>query len=154
MKQKMIKARKAKLKDSKVIFKWRNDELSQKMSYDTNSVPWDEHSAWYASSLESNDRLIFLCEHGSKKIAIVRFEVNSIRALVSINLSPEMRGKGFSKQCLSESIKHFKNEFPQVVALDAKIKPENIASQMTFKSIGFVIVCDDPSSLYFEYLIR
>jgi RimJ/RimL family protein N-acetyltransferase len=64
-----------------------------------------------------------------------------------------MRGKRISKQCLSESIENFKNEFPQVVALDAEIKPENIASQRVFKSVGFVNVRDDVSTLYFEYLI-
>ena len=151
----MIKTRKAELRDSKVIFDWRNDELTQKMSYTLGIVQWEGHSAWFASSLKNKNRLLLLCynKKDSKKIAIVRFDVDSTRAMVSINLSPEMRGKGFSKKCLSESIKNFKNEFPQVGALDAKIKPENIASQRLFKSIGFVNVRDESDTLYFEYLI-
>jgi|TARA_B110000090_G_C13360838_1_gene438342 UDP-2,4-diacetamido-2,4,6-trideoxy-beta-L-altropyranose hydrolase len=151
----MINTRVAIITDSKDIFEWRNDELTRKMSHTTDIVEWEGHSAWFASSLESKNRLLLLCENenGSKKIAVVRFDVSSTRALVSINLSPEMRGKGISKQCLSESIENFKNEFPQVVALDAEIKPENIASQRVFKSVGFVNVRDDVSTLYFEYLI-
>ena len=151
----MIKTRKAEFKDSKIIFEWRNDELTRKMSHTTDIVDWDGHSAWFASSLENKNRLLLLCENknDSKKIAVVRFDVNSMRALMSINLSPDIRGKGISKQCLSESIENFKNEFPQVVALDAEIKLENIASQRVFKSIGFVNVRDDTNTLYFEYLI-
>ncbi|MDA9020786.1 GNAT family N-acetyltransferase [Gammaproteobacteria bacterium] len=151
----MIKTRKAEFKDSKIIFEWRNDELTRKMSHTTDIVDWDRHSAWFASSLENKNRLLLLCENknDSKKIAVVRFDVNSMRALMSINLSPDIRGKGISKQCLSESIENFKNEFPQVVALDAEIKLENIASQRVFKSIGFVNVRDDTNTLYFEYLI-
>ena len=151
----MIKTRKAEFKDSKIIFEWRNDELTRQMSHTTDIVDWDGHSAWFASSLENKNRLLLLCENKNdlKKIAVVRFDVNSMRALMSINLSPDMRGKGISKQCLSESIENFKNEFPQVVALDAEIKPENIASQRVFKSIGFVNVRDDINTLYFEYLI-
>ena len=151
----MIKTRKAEFKDSKIIFEWRNDELTRQMSHTTDIVDWDGHSAWFASSLENKNRLLLLCENKNdlKKIAVVRFDVNSMRALMSINLSPDMRGKGISKQCLSESIENFKNEFPQVVALDAEIKLENIASQRVFKSIGFVNVRDDINTLYFEYLI-
>jgi RimJ/RimL family protein N-acetyltransferase len=151
----MINIRVASIKDSKDIFDWRNDELTRKMSQTTDIVEWEGHSAWFASSLENKNRLILLCEsiNDSKKIAVVRFDVNSRRALVAINLSPEMRGKGISKQCLRLSIENFKNEYPHVDALDAEIKPENIASQRVFKSIGFVNIRDDLNTLYFEYLM-
>jgi len=151
----MINTRVALITDSKDIFEWRNDELTRKMSHTSDIVEWEGHSAWFESSLENKNRLILLCEsiNESKKLAVVCFDINSRRALVSINLSPEMRGKGISKKCLSKSIESFKNGFPQVVALDAEIKLENIASQRVFKSIGFVNVRDDFSTLYFEYLI-
>ena len=151
----MIKTRKAEFKDSKIIFEWRNDELTRTMSHTKDIVDWEGHSAWFASSLENKNRLLLLCENKneSKKMAVVRFDVNSTRALVSINLAPDMRGKGISKQCLSGSIESFKNEFPQVTALDAEIKLENIASQRLFKSIGFVNIREDVDTLYFEYFI-
>jgi len=151
----MINARAATITDSKDIFEWRNDELTRKMSHTTDILEWEVHSVWFASTLKNKNRLLLLCEdmNDSKKIAVVRFDINSRRALVAINLSPEMRGEGVSKQCLNESIKNFKNVFPQVVVLDAEIKLENIVSQRVFKSVGFVNVRDDVNTLYFEYLI-
>jgi len=151
----MIKTRKAELSDSRIIFEWRNDEFTRKMSHVTGTVQWEVHSAWYTSSLENKNRLLLLCESqsDSKKVAIVRFDINFSRALVSINLSPEIRGKGVAKQCLSESITYFKYEFPRVNALDAEIKPENIASQRLFKSVGFVRVRKEVNTLYYEYFI-
>ncbi|MDB4008847.1 GNAT family N-acetyltransferase [Amylibacter sp.] len=151
----MINTRAATITDSKDIFEWRNDELTRKMSHTTDILEWEGHSAWFASSLKNKNRLLLLCEdiNDSKKIAVVRFDINSLRALVAINLSPEMRGEGISKQCLSESIEKFKNVFPQVVALDAEIKLENIASQKVFKSVGFLNVRYDVTTMYFEYLI-
>jgi len=151
----MIKTRVATIMDSKDIFEWRNDKLTRTMSHTTDIVDWEGHSAWFASSLENKNRLLLLCENknDSKKMAVVHFDVNYTRALVSINLAPDMRGKGISKQCLSGSIESFKNEFPQVTALAAEIKLENIASQRLFKSIGFVNVRDDVNTLYFEYFI-
>ena len=152
----MINTRAATITDSRDIFEWRNDELTRKMSHTTDILKWEWHSAWFASSLKNKNRLLLLCEdiNDSKKIAVVRFDINYKRALVAINLSPEMRGKGISKQCLSKSIENFKNIFPQVVALDAEIRLENIASQRVFKSVGFMNVRDDVTTLYFEYLIK
>lgn len=151
----MIKARKAELSDSKTIFKFLNDQLTRAMSHNTAIVDWEGHSNWFASSLENKNRLLLLCEDKNdlKKIAVVRFDVDSSRAIVSINLAPDMRGKGISKQCLREAITSFKNDFSQVNALDAEIKLRNIASQKLFESVGFVNVRDDVNTLFYEYSI-
>ena len=151
----MIKVRKAELSDSKTIFEWRNDELTIEMSHTTDIVDWEGHSNWFASSLENENRRLLLCvdKNDLKKIAVVRFDVESSRALVSINLAPNMRGKGLSKQCLREALTSFKNEFPQVIALDAEIKLRNIASQRLFESVGFFNVRDDANTLFYELSI-
>ena len=151
----MIETRKAEFKDSKTIFEWRNDHLTRAISHTTNIVDWEGHSAWFASSLENKNRLLLLCENknDSKKIAVVRFDVSHPRALVSINLAPDMRGKGISKQCLRGSIVIFKSEFPQVTTLDAEIKLKNIASQRLFESVGFFNVGNDVNTLFYEYFI-
>ncbi len=148
----MIKTRKAELKDSKTIFEWRNDQLTRAMSHTIGIVDWEGHSTWFASSLDNKNRLLLICEdiNDSKKIAVVRFDVNSPRALVSINLAPDMRGKGISEQCLRGSIASFKSEFPQITALDAEVKLINIASQRLFEDVGFLNVRDDMTTLFYE----
>ena len=151
----MIKVRKAELSDSKTIFEWRNDKLTREMSHTTDIVDWEGHSNWFASSLENENRRLLLCvdKNDLKKIAVVRFDVDSSRALVSINLAPDMRGKGISKQCLCEAITSFKHDFTQVNVLDAEIKLKNIASQRLFESVGFLNVRDDVNTLFYEYSI-
>jgi L-amino acid N-acyltransferase YncA len=151
----MIKTRKAELSDSKIIFEWRNDQLTRAMSHSTDNVDWEGHNNWFASSLKNKHRLLLLCEdeNNFNKIAVVRFDVESSRALVSINLAPNMRDKGLSKQCLHEAITSFRNEFPQVIALDAEIKLRNIASQRLFESVGFINVRDDANTLFYELSI-
>jgi len=151
----MIKTRKAKLSDSKTIFEWRNHQLTREMSHTTDIVNWERHKNWFTLSLENKNRLLLLCEdkNNFEKIAVVRFDVDSSRALVSINLAPEMRDKGISKHCLREAIASFKNEFPQVTTLDAEIKLRNIASQRLFESVGFFNVRDDDNTLFYELSI-
>jgi RimJ/RimL family protein N-acetyltransferase len=152
----MIKTRKAKSSDSKIIYDWRNDELAREMSHTTNFVEWKEHIPWFASSLEKQNMFLLLCETENPvvKVAVVRFDIESTRALVSINLSPKMRGKGLSKPCLRAAIHHFSTEYPEVVALDAEIKLENSASQRAFESVGFLRVQDNTDILHYEYPLR
>ena len=96
---KVPKTRKANESDSKDIFDWRNDKLVRQMSHTTDLVEWDGHSAWFAASLTNPNRLLVMCEddNTNEKVAIVRFDVENERALISINLAPKMRGKAMKQ---------------------------------------------------------
>ncbi len=148
----MPNIRKANEDDSKDIFDWRNNELTRKMSHTTDLVAWDEHRDWFASSLTNPDRLLVMCEDAklNKKIAIVRFDVKDERALISINLSPKMRGKGKAKECLRDAISFFRTLYSHVRFIDAEIKFVNIASQQSFLGAGFVFIREDSGVLFYE----
>ena len=148
----MINTRKATLNDSRVIFTWRNDELTRRMSHQKELICWEEHNNWFKSALEDDCKLLLLCEYGNvpRKIALVMFKVNSTGALVSINLSPEMRGKGLSKQCLGASVATFRNVFPKISSFAAEIKRDNVASQKIFSANGFVCLREENKNLYYE----
>ena len=151
----MPNIRKANENDSRDIFEWRNDELTRQMSHTTDLVEWDGHSAWFAASVANTKRLLVICEDEStdEKVAIVRFDIEDERALISINLSPKMRGKGKAKGCLKDAISFFKKYFSNVRFIDAEIKTINIPSQQSFMGVGFVLVKNDADVLYYEYAI-
>jgi len=135
----MITIRKAKIEDCKDVFDWRSDHVTVKMSHSKEAPKWDQHKLWFQKAILNKNILMFICEDSiqDNKIGVVRFDVNSIDALVSINLSPNMRGKGKSKLCLDASITKFKTLFPKVKKINAEIKKENILSENLFKSAGF-----------------
>ena len=135
----MLVVRKVNDGDSIDIFDWRNDALTRQMSHKTDYVEWDRHSNWFSTSLTNENRLLIMCEKKDtlEKIAIVRFDVDEGRALVSINLNPNQRGKGLAKVCLVNSINYFLKYFSDTKKIVAEIKEDNIASQKTFLGIGF-----------------
>lgn len=151
----MPNIRKANENDSRDIFDWRNDELTRQLSHTYDLVEWDGHSAWFAASLANTKRLLVICEDEStdEKVAIVRFDIEDERALISINLSPKMRGKRKAKGCLSDAISFFKEYFSDVRFIDAEIKTINIPSQQSFMGVGFVLVKKDADVLYYEYAV-
>jgi RimJ/RimL family protein N-acetyltransferase len=151
----MLVVRKANDGDSKDIFDWRNDALTRQMSHNTDYIEWNEHSNWFSSSLTSENRLLIMCEKKDtlEKIAIVRFDVDEGRALVSINLNPNKRGKGLAKVCLTNSIDYFSKYFSDINKLVAEIKKENITSEKTFLGIGFEKYNVESEVCFYEKLL-
>lgn len=147
--------RKANDDDSRDIFDWQNDELTRQMSHTSDFVDWNVHSSWFAASLTNKNKLILMCveESTNKKVAVVRFDVEGNRALISINLSPKMRGKRKAKGCLSNAILFFQKSYSDVRFIDAEIKSINIASQKSFIGVGFVLKRKNADVLYYEYAL-
>ena len=73
--------------------------------------------------------------------------------IISINLSPHMRGKGLAKKCLSSAIDYFKTSFAKVSFIDAEIKSQNIASKAVFAGVGFVLEKESDNVLYYTYSV-
>ncbi len=151
----LIAARKADIGDSEDIFEWRNEELTRQMSLNSGLVEWDGHSQWFSESFENKSRLLVICEDAEcrRKVAIVRFDVELDRALVSINLAPDMRGKGLAKLCLSSAIAYFQTLFANVSIIEAQIKSVNAPSKRSFEGVGFEFVKESGEVLYYEYIV-
>ena len=149
----MVVVKPARKDDSKEIFTWRNDKVTRQMSVTTEAIKWKEHKIWFENIIKDENYLILICmrENTNEKISVVRFDINNKRALVSINMSPNIRGRRLAKNCLTESIKYLIKYKSTVKFLDADIKAENYASISTFEGIGFLLVSQEKDFLHFEY---
>ena len=130
------------------IFNWRNDFDTKKMSFNNSKISYDEHCAWFKSSLNNPLKLIYIGETDNNRIGVCRFDLdkNNLIAEVSININPIFRGKGLGKDLLISSINKFEKE--NKFLLVAFIKKENFASQTLFEYVGFT------SSSYHDGIIK
>ena len=104
----MLKARLANLDDSIDIFSWRHDIHTQKMSLQKKIFSIKEHENWFLQQINDKNILILILEtQKNDKVGVVRFNTNNNIALISINISPPMRGKRLAKKCIELSIKYF-----------------------------------------------
>ena len=126
-------------KDSLDIWSWRNDKKSIFFSKIKKKVTLDVHDKWFKKNLK-NKKIKFyigslIYKNKKKKVGVVRFDIKSKYALVSINLNPVMRGKSLSYILLSGSIKKF-FKFKKI-KLIAEIKKNNLASINCFLKNSF-----------------
>lgn len=142
----MLHIRPARLDDSDEIFAWRNDSETIQMSISRSSVTLSNHRAWFSASLSSERTHHLVGELTGnlgvkEKIGVCRFDINDDGTwVVSINLNPVHRGKGFSRALLNHAIdKLGAMEADKVLELRAIIRQENVKSIALFTGCRFTI---------------
>ena len=126
--------------DSESIWEWRNDEVTREMSVNSEIIPWEIHKQWFDSVLKDPNRYLYVGYLKNKMIGVARFDkvdINPNCYEISINLAPFMRGQGFGKSFLKESIRIFFLEVIDAHSIVAEIKKVNKPSIKTFIESGF-----------------
>jgi len=152
----MITIRPAVAADAVAVHRWRNDPLAREASVSTAEVPWDQHEAWFARMIESDDHRLYIADETAPDGAVtavgtVRFDIVSdgTSADVSINLNPECRGRGIGLPVLRAAMEAFDASGDEVMPLHAVIRPSNGASIRLFEAVGFDPAGDDGVLLHF-----
>jgi RimJ/RimL family protein N-acetyltransferase len=117
-------------KDSLDIWLWRNDKKTIFFSKNKKIITLEAHNKWLKKNLKNRKIKFYMGylvkRNEKKKVGVVRFNIKSKYAIVSINLNPFMRGKSLSYILLAAGIKKFL-KFKKI-KLIAEIKKNNLAS--------------------------
>ena len=135
-----IKILKANSIHSKMIWEWRNDPLTIRMSSKNKRVSWQQHNKWYEKKIIDKASNIYMAKKNNSYLGVVRYEqIPSNKSIyeISINISPEQRGKGIGRLVLQKSINCFLKDESCCNLIKAKVKKENIPSIKTFLKCGF-----------------
>jgi UDP-2,4-diacetamido-2,4,6-trideoxy-beta-L-altropyranose hydrolase len=133
----MLALRNAHESDSRLIFEWANDPATRSVSFSTEVIPWETHQAWYLAKLQDPYCIIFMAlEAGGRPVGMVRYQLEGMESVVSINLDPNQRGKGYGAQILKISADRlFRTGKTRLI--HAYIKPDNVPSIRAFTKAGF-----------------
>src|SRR4051794_2784713 len=89
--------------DVEVLFIWANDPVTRAQSFSSDPIPWEGHVAWFSRVLADPDRVIWLLEDRGVPVGSIRFDAEGERAVVSVQISPEHRKRGFGHRLVSEA---------------------------------------------------
>ena len=137
----------AKESDAKNLFDWKNNPNIRAASEQTKPLIWEDHIGWLTHTLQSGTQHVFIGEHDGLPISVVRFNVDHDHALVSVALAPAAQGKGFGKFLLTLGIAQIGS-----VAIRARIRSDNIASQTCFAACVFVETSQDKGFCCYNYI--
>ncbi|QDC47517.1 GNAT family N-acetyltransferase [Candidatus Methylopumilus universalis] len=146
-----IKIQKATTEDFDEILNWRNDDLSRLMSRSQERVSIEEQHKWFDSYLTGNKITIYMGYWSEKKIGVCyfNFDEESKMSEVSININPNFRGLGLSRQFLMNALSAFRKINTSLIR--AVVKKSNKPSISIFKTCDFTLIDEDTKYFYFNY---
>jgi len=123
--------------DCQTIWQWANDPEVRAVSFRREPIPWDQHVNWFRSKLTDPRAFFYVAtNHTGQAIGQVRYQCDETRAVLSLNLAPGFRGKGFGKKMLLLATEEL-FQGSSVTGIDAYVKPANHSSLRLFESAGF-----------------
>ncbi|MBM4319139.1 MAG: GNAT family N-acetyltransferase [Deltaproteobacteria bacterium] len=142
--------------DRELIFAWANDPVTRAVSFCCDPIPYATHCSWYADALRRSDRRLLVAElvegeagaggaAGARPAAVVRFDLepagcpepdSSPAAEISINIAPELRGRGLGAAILRQAT-CWAGEVLGAMVVVARIRPGNQASVDAFSLAGY-----------------
>jgi RimJ/RimL family protein N-acetyltransferase len=118
--------------DAGLLFEWRNDESTRRMSKSRDLVWWDDHLDWLDRRFKMDRPNLFVFELGGTPVATFRIDDNDL----SYTVAPEHRNRGIAKLMLNE----IKSRFG---CLRAQVYAENVASIKVARNAGMDVVIVD-----------
>ncbi len=129
--------------DSKLIWTWRNDIQTRKMSRSQDPISWETHQEWYKKVVaESSSVVLLMGMKDDESVGMVRFDrCEEGQTEININVDPEKRGKGLGKSVLLAACSYafIQLKLRRVIAF---VKRDNLASLKIFDDAGFGLVKD------------
>lgn len=118
------------------LLAWANDPPTRAASFTPAAIAEAEHRAWFARRLVDPEARLFIGASAGTAVGTVRLQRAGPRALVSIAIAPEARGRGHGGALL-RALVAWCAATRFCAALDAEVALDNPASLTLFRRAGW-----------------
>jgi spore coat polysaccharide biosynthesis protein SpsF len=124
--------------DTDLYFKWSNDALVRRNSFNQQTIEYNNHVAWFRAKLKAADFKFYLFfNDANKAVGQVRINRQNGETIIGISVDSEFRGLSYSTEMLTSATDAYFRIYPEAT-VTAYIKTENTPSLTTFKRAGFI----------------
>lgn len=135
-----VRLRDADKSDATLLWRWANEPLVRRNSFQQRQIPWAEHVEWYRDRLEDPGTRIYIAVDAEERPAgQVRIQCDKAQeAVVSCLVEPKHRGMGIAAEMLRLAAARFRAAAS--TPLHAYVKTGNRASARAFRAAGYRMV--------------
>lgn len=127
----------AKESDVDLYYKWSNDSVVRKNSYNQDEITYESHVKWFNSKLQSPVCFLYLfLNETNQPIGQVRIDNNGKETVIGISIDEHYRGKKLGALLIQMASDDYLKNHPKENIV-AYIKQENSASYNSFIKAGF-----------------
>lgn len=125
--------------DSEQVWTISNHPSVREHSINKDGIPWEKHETWFSAALADPELLFYVAKLDGEVVGQLRYKrVSGSTCVVSISLSPNVRGNGVASRLLKEGDARCFSTWAGIVGIDAEISPCNTASAKTFSRAGYL----------------
>jgi len=133
-----ISLRRATADDCEAVWQWRNDASIRLFSGNASAIDIQEHRYWFDSVLRDPDRALLIAEDEDGAIGVLRYDIATQTATVSVYLVPGRAGRNLGTRLIREGEEWLKAHRPELRRIRAEISAGNESSIRAFAKAGFV----------------
>ena len=129
----------ANISDAEIYFKWVNDKIVRKQSFNSDLIKWDEHLAWFKNKI-SDPQFDFYIFYNDQKNNIGQVRIQNIdnkNSIIGVSIDENFRGYGYGAKILQIACNEYLSKIPEII-INAYIKKENNVSKLIFEKAGFI----------------
>ena len=152
-----LNIRSALITDLVIYFKWVNEKVVRKNSFNSKKITLNDHEKWYLNKLKSKNTHFLIFEKESIPIGQIRFDIKDSKAHIDYSIDKKYRGRGLGGILLKMGIKHIINDLKikNIISFKAEVKTSNISSIKIFDNNRFKKkLFYDSNKVIFEKLIK
>ena len=125
--------------DCRMLWEWANDPQVRAVAFSQAAIPWEAHSAWFASKMKDPDCRILIAEDAGGR-AVGQFRVDwrkdqDQEGEIDVSVAADCRGSGYGAVLIELGVNRVFAE--RGARLHALVKIENQASRRAFEQAGF-----------------
>lgn len=134
-----IDVRLAREDDSAALLAWRNATAVRAVSHSAEPIAEEIHVRWLSSVLADPRRRLLIGSRNGRPVGVVRFDLDTHSAEVSIYLVPGTHGHGYGGALLLAAEKWLRSNHPEITAISAEVLRDNLPSHRLFGNCGYVV---------------
>lgn len=124
--------------DAQLMYSWRNDPATRRVSRSSDAIEWDAHVAWVRGVLENPRRFLLMARVGPTPVGVIRFDLHADDvAEVSLYLDPALHGLGLGRVLLLTGEQWLRARVGTVKTMTATVLEDNLGSRRLFESCGY-----------------
>jgi len=137
--------------DAGRLLDWVNrpDSLAAKLAT-SGVIDPAAHRAWLSGRLARPDCMIWIIERDRAAVGQVRIERKGADFEIDVYLEPAERRRSVASEAVGAALAAHAARFPGVAVL-ARVKPDNLASQRLFARLGFALIARAGDHLVYRH---
>lgn len=142
-KNKNIELTHAEMEDSYDLWSWRNHPRVRRWCLNNKRINYKDHKRWLSRLFKSGNSITYIANDKILgKIGQIRFDIKKyVLAYVSVNLNPQLLGRGMGSKIIKIGTRVFMKERPEIKTILAEIIDSNIRSKKSFEKAGYRFYC-------------